>query len=420
MAIREDSAGLSAADLSTARGRWGGMPAALDLALCGLALTLPFSIAASHSFLGLVLILWLFQWKQRRFVGTSLDRYLLVYLFIAVAAAVAGIDPARSLLSLASYWHIALYLLVVNLVREPEQMRRLLGLAIGAATLNAAYGVIQHLAGGLDLFRPPGQKVILTMGEIVRASGTFSHFMTFAGQAMMMGLIVAGLILFDRKRHHLLWLGFPILALGLLFSYTRSAWLGFAAGLLVIGAVHGKRALAIIGGLLLATVLVLVTVSPSLRHRVAEIVDLGATYSNAERLRIWQTTWDLVQDHPWLGVGDGSYRAAMEPYREKYGARSHSHPHNVLLQQWATKGLIGLLAYLAIWVGFYAVVFRTVRTAEGFEKAVITGGVGAVTGFHVAGLFESNITDSEVAMMMWFIVGLVLWAVRRVQIKGES
>ena len=44
---------------------------------------------------------------------------------------------------------------------------------------------------------------------------------------------------------------------------------------------------------------------------------------------------------------------------------------------------------------------------EKFMESITIGGVGAVAGFHVAGMFENNFGDAEVATMMWFIMGLV-------------
>ena len=43
----------------------------------------------------------------------------------------------------------------------------------------------------------------------------------------------------------------------------------------------------------------------------------------------------------------------------------------------------------------------------GFQRAIIIGGLGAIFGFHIAGMFEGNFGDAEVATMVWFTMGLV-------------
>jgi O-antigen ligase len=116
---------------------------------------------------------------------------------------------------------------------------------------------------------------------------------------------------------------------------------------------------------------------------------------------------EMISDHWLLGIGMGNYRSVMDQYRERYGAVSHAHAHNTLLQITTETGLLGLAAYLAIWFVFFKEVFVTFRSStDPMTRGLAAGSFGALVGFHVAGLFEYNFGDSEVAMMMWFMVGL--------------
>lgn len=380
--------------------------------LSGLAAFLPLSIAGAHIFLGISLLVWLIVFRRSSFVPSSIDRPILSYLGVAFVAGLAGLDPTKSLLQLAAYWHIAIYLLVVNLVLDLKLIQRLLLTLIGAATLAAVYGIAQHGLGGLDLFRTQEEAVILTVGDQVRASGFFSHFMTFAGQMMMVSLMAVAVALWDqdRVRRAILFSCSAVMSLALLFSFTRSAWIGLGAGLLVVASMRGRAAIALLGVGAVATVIILLLVSPALRDRLISIGDTTSNQSNLERIRTWKTTADMIRANPWLGVGDGNYRTAMEEFRQTHGALSHSHPHNAILAQWATKGVFGLVAYLVVWFAFYRSTLRAIGRSVGFEKGLLVGSISAVTAFHVAGLFEANFGDSEVAMMMWFVVGLGFWA----------
>jgi O-antigen ligase len=232
---------------------------------------------------------------------------------------------------------------------------------------------------------------------------------------MLVGLVAIGLALHEtaRRRKLLLAGAATVIVAGLVLSFTRGAWIGFGAGLMLLTWMHSRRTFVIAAAGMTAVVLVLIAVSPGLRARVISITNVETDWSNLGRIRIWRTTADVIATAPVLGVGDGNYRAAMAPYLARYGAKAHSHPHNALLQQWATKGLIGLAAYIAIWFVFFHATVRALPRAQGLERGLLAGGIAAVTAFHLNGLFESNFNDSEVAMMLWFIVGIVLWARQR-------
>lgn len=380
-----------------------------------LAASLPLSVAAAHFCLGALLLLWGYQWaiKRKAIIRTPLDGPIAVYLSGVLAAALVGVSPTRSLLSLAALWHIGLYTIVVNQVLTRSLTQRLMQVLFLAAVLNGLYGIAQHVSGGMDLFQFEGYERIRRVGDQVRATGVFDHYMTFSGQMLLLGLFGTGLLLF--------WARGPISFIlagmvavftgGLLSSWTRNAWLGLVAGLLVIGGFKGRKAFALLTVSVIFAILLLVAFYPGLRIRTVSMTNLKTDQSNLERIRMWRATLDMIQDRRLFGVGIGNYKAVLDQYRGRYGASPHSHAHNTLLQVTAENGLIGLLAYLFVWYVFFREGIRTARaTSDRFSRGVAVGAVGGLVGFHVAGLFEYNLGDSEVAMMMWFIVGLAMAA----------
>jgi len=183
----------------------------------------------------------------------------------------------------------------------------------------------------------------------------------------------------------------------------------------MVGATDEELMRGVRAGLTLAAAVVLfmaiaVMLDSSIGQRIRTIPDMSQTESNTERLKTWGATIEMIKDHPVFGVGGGGYRTALERYREPWGLRSRPHAHNNFLQQTAEHGLFGLAAFLAIWV----VIFRSAWQAwrSGLSEPYrgwLAGSAMAVVGFLTAGLFEANFGDSEVAMAMWFMVGLVMW-----------
>jgi O-antigen ligase len=77
----------------------------------------------------------------------------------------------------------------------------------------------------------------------------------------------------------------------------------------------------------------------------------------------------------------------------------------------AEKGVVGLIAFIYLWYVYFRESWSAWKmAADDLSRALVAGGIAALIGFHVAGLFEGNFGHSELAMIMWLMVGLVMWA----------
>ncbi|HET6465834.1 MAG TPA: O-antigen ligase family protein [Nitrospiria bacterium] len=382
--------------------------------LYALVLSLPLSIAAVHVCLGILILLWGYQYaiKREPWVHTSLDRPILIYLSAVLAAALFGVNPGRSILHILALWHIVLYLYVVKWVPDQTLARRLIWTLFGSAALNGIYGIAQHVGGGLDLFRFGGAERIFKIDGQVRASGVFDHYMTFSGQMLLLGLLGTGLLLFwARGRTRWILAGAVLVFFCAVWSsFTRNAWVGLGAGFFAIALFKERRTMIVLVAGLLLTVVLLSVADRGFRTRAVSTVKIHEG-STVERFEIWRATLEMIKDHSLLGVGIGNFTTVFDRYRDRTGAGAHSHAHNTLLQITAESGLIGLAAYLYLWYAFFRMMIRRAMTsADPFVRGVTIGAIGALVGFHVAGLFEYNLGDSEVDAMMWFVVGLGMMA----------
>jgi O-antigen ligase len=88
----------------------------------------------------------------------------------------------------------------------------------------------------------------------------------------------------------------------------------------------------------------------------------------------------------------------------------HSTPLQILVE----RGVLGLAAWLAIWVAFFTrcigLLRRLPREARA-ARGLVVGSLAAIVGFLVAGLSEHNFGDSEVVMVAWALMALP-WAVQ--------
>ena len=195
-------------------------------------------------------------------------------------------------------------------------------------------------------------------------------------------------------------------ALGL--TYVRGAWLGFAAGALAAIAGLGRRGLVaaaalviVAGGLVLAL--------PTIRARVETIGDPNND-TTRDRMAMMLVGFDIVAAHPLTGIGpEGVKRVYPKMVPPEGMRRSTSHLHNTPLQIAAERGLVGLAAWLWIFVAFFhraGAVWRRLPAADGEDRAVVLGSLAALVTFLVAGVFEYNFGDTEVLMVAMALMAL--------------
>jgi len=148
-----------------------------------------------------------------------------------------------------------------------------------------------------------------------------------------------------------IYLGFFSLCLFTLFAtYSRGAvgaWLVMFVAALGLIAWLGKpnwKPVITVMGIALASYAAVKFYPETIITRT--IVDLAHDDSTHHRLMIWQSTWAIIQDHPWLGTGLGTYKLFYAAYRNPAETGSSGDmAHNDYLQFLQEGGPI-LLAFL--------------------------------------------------------------------------
>jgi O-antigen ligase len=330
------------------------------------------------------------------------------YLASVLASATAA-DPWLSFKDLRNIFEPAFFFLLVNHVSGDERAATFSYILIAAATLMAVYGLMQSMAEGAAF----------------RVHGTMSIYMTFAGILMLSALVVmAQLLFFPRGRWFWGLVGsLALLIAALVMTHTRGAWIGFAAGAALILGCRQKRLLL---ALPVVAVAVFLAAPEAVRVRIRSIID-PQDVTARERLYMWGSGVQIVRDHPWTGVGINGVKSVYQAYKHPNAVRDQrAHLHSNLFQIAAERGLIGVACWLWIWVAFYGqawTIFRVRGPDTPRASALVVGSLASITGFHVAGLFEFTFGDSEVIMLVYFLMALpyvVMGVDRKARVHGTE
>lgn len=363
-----------------------------------------FSIAASEIGYFSAFVLWICRMiyrKTNEIPRTALDYVVLAYAGAEVLATLFADQKLYSLNYLQKRLLLLpiIYVLVAN-IRTPAQLRWLFVALVGSAVGVSLYSFS-------DVFAHVSEYL-----HFQRRLGEFQIYMTAGGIMMIALLLLLPFALHPRtpsKIRILALFALAPLATNLFFTFTRSSWLGLAAGVLVIAGYRSKRILVPVG--VLAVVILLVS-PPEIRERFLSIFDPQHP-TNVSRVNMWKTGFRIIADHPLVGIGDVGTETVWDRYSDP-GWQWEGHLHNNLIMWCVTLGGIGLAVLLALFVKLWLECAGIERRLRGdwFGGSLALGALAVQAGFHVNGLFEWNFGDTEIITILWAITGLVIAAER--------
>ena len=317
------------------------------------------------------------------------------FLFLNLLSAIDLVDAAQA----ATFFSITLYLAVfaVWLTGYLTSERRARGLVIAYLIAALASAVV----GIAALFLPiPGRELFLIEGG-ERAQALFKDPNVFAPFLIPIALIVLEEIIRPRLlrlRTSFKALAFFILALGVLFSYSRAAWGSLVLGviaLLVVTAPRrggGKRAVALLCLLLVsaAAVLAVLTATGSVAFFDERA---GLQAYDTERFAAQDKGVALAEEHP-LGIGPG-----------QFGIAANYDAHSLYVRSFAEQGFLGLLTIVVL------MVITLVMAARNALAAHDTYGIGsaALFGAWCGLLLNSFFVDTLHWRHLWLVAALI-WA----------
>ena len=252
-------------------------------------------------------------------------------------------------------------------------------------------------------------------GRDWRATGFYNHWVTYAEVIQLIASLTLGLFLGLTPKRSLTGLLLLLAVVGLLFALamtvTRASWAGFAlsASLMVLLSAS-RRTLVVIGAC--AIPLILGAVFLLQQKRSIGFVDRN-DQSTTWRETVWREGVQLLVSKPrhlLVGVGVDSIKGHWREWGLfDNGRLPVGHMHSNLLQIALERGVPALIVWLVL-LGLYArMLWRIVRSSvDEFPRSFALGALGGLVGFFASGLVHYNWGDSEVVMVLYFIMGLSL------------
>ncbi|MCK5242801.1 O-antigen ligase family protein [bacterium] len=351
---------------------------------------------AMQNFVFLAIAAWLISMGLKRewnFTRTPLNWPLLLLAAVLILSSVLAGRLNPTIFGLRKVGLLAVFFLTTALVTHPIKADRILNQFLIGAVICSSWSIIAHLAG-------------LDGGRAQSFSG---DYMAAGGMYMLAFILSLSRFLFQKDKQQWFWLSCAgLLGLALLFTYTRSSWVGAGVGLLFLGIMRDWRLPVVF---VLAAILFLVVFPKNpISQRVFSLT-VKHHSSNAERRYMWGSAFKLIKARPLRGYGvDNLSEVYGKVANPKAIEQRPPHVHNTLMQMAINGGLPA--AGLYIWWIMVVLLFGLLAWRKNRKHAVARSGtalgiIAGFIGFVVNGLFEFNFGTSQVITIVYFLIGLL-------------
>jgi O-antigen ligase len=313
---------------------------------------------------------------------------LFLYGLASTLSAVVNGATIHAFADAITWFKILIFPAALIIFRSVPVMRHLaLRTQIAFAVIISLNGIVEYLAQDHSTLEN-------------RITGPVSHVMTYSGLLLPPALLL--LVLAFHRRRPWLVASAVVLSLALFLTYTRSVWLGWGIAAILLLILERPRWIPFAA----AAALFFLTLMPmSFFSRIVSTFDVEQS-SNLDRIRMAEGGIEMIKDYPVTGVGPAYIKEVYPLYRRADAPRFRiPHLHNNILQLWAERGVLGLIAYLTLMALFLR---ECARGWRGPNREFAQAGLGITVGLAVAGLFEFNFGDIEVFFLTLGMMALIV------------
>ena len=247
-----------------------------------------------------------------------------------------------------------------------------------------------------------------------RASGWTRHYETFSEVLQILAQLALGLALANLKNHgpnlrfKLAAAASALLALGIALTAMRTVLVAFTLGacVLTIRSARGKARILVAAALLFILVLGVFIVWQTRADQALWLKDDSASL----RLTVARVGVSRIALHPVFGHG----MDAMHLHWNEWGfpGQDMLGLHSTPLQLAFDRGLPALVLWIWIMAAFWLITTRLERhfrgSADSSRYGLLLGATGAIAGFFASSLVNYNFGDGEVALVFWWLMGIVV------------
>jgi len=312
-----------------------------------------------------------------------------IFLIVMIPSVIISINILHSIIDWMRFLGIfILFLSVFLYFKDPADLQKLVTTILLSLIIPCSVALTQMItdAGIID-------------SGFMRFYGTYVHPNMLAFYLMTVCLIIMAGI-FGEKNMITRIRCYSILFVALfflIFTYTRAAWIGFLAGVIIIMLFENKAYIPIV----IVLLVVLVAAVPDISYRFEDIYQesgtrMGGLSSWKWRLEFWKKTSWLISKNNIFGIGPDTYQLLYRYY-----------PHNDYLRLLIETGVVGLLAYIYVYLSIMKDALKTLfKTQKGVLKELTLAVLAVSVAYLLVSVSDNLSRSPSVTVYFYALAGV--------------
>lgn len=329
---------------------------------------------------------------------------------------VGGVDSFKS--ALTYFVLIQVFNLAVNLLRTQDDCRHAIRVMTASCVIVAIYGVLQYVLGAAQ----PDWLDTEMFATIEGRATSFFDNPNVLGCYLIMFIPMLNVMMIYLKGWRVRLLSVLSLAVTvacLIWTWSRGAWVGVIAGVIVLYLIFSYRSLAVLlaGGLSMPLIGALA--SGDVISRLASIGSMTDS-STYYRVFTWRGVSRMLREVWFSGIGVG--QAAFEqiyPLFAYAGIEATPHAHNLMLEVLSELGIAGSVTLIVIFVLFAQACFTFIRSSTGMTRMSVAAGLCGITAALVMGLADNIWYNYRVFFAFWAVLALTVAYMNAHRVGGD-
>ncbi len=396
---------------------------AIEFCMLLVIFSIPISIAMTNIAIVLGMVLWLAKKiinREPELTKTPLNLMLFLLVAISAVSMLHTIRMPSSITGLQKLFKgLFIFFMLVDTIRDSKQVNRVVWVALFALLLVSSDGVYQYFTGKDFIRGFPIGTGMAYLGQYSsnRISASMHNPNDFSVYLITAVPLLLSLVLFYLKgaARWLLLIAGLMTVFCIFFTFQRIVAVAFIA-IMILFSIIKRDVKPILVLLLLVTASLYFLPRPILLWSIEHLNPYDFFVEVGGRRWHWEAALNMIKAHPFIGIGVNTFSINYDTYKIAADPLSGWYAHNAYLQLGAEIGLTGLFIFMWMIGAAIRDWFKAyVKTKTPLMQAVSLGFLGGFLGFLVSGLLESNLQYSNLAVLFWVMLGLLI-AINKVSI----
>lgn len=370
--------------------------------------------------LGLTVLVIAISFTVKLIRGKRVLKFEIIDIAVVFFGAIIFFSGSISAGSLDGYKEVLLtcelmlgYFLIVNLMRTPQWIRRVVVSIVASGTVVAIIGICQYVFGAVSSKAWLDTSYFYDIkGRVVSLFDNPNILAIYL--VIVLPFALCTLIQASMGRSRLLCsISVVSILLCIVFTWSRGAWLAAILCVVLFLLMYSRKTLRYIFMSCLFVPFLPFFLPQSVVKRFLSIGDM-ADSSTLYRVYTWKGSFRVIKDFFVGGIGYGTNAFQnIYPQYAYAGIEAAEHSHNLFLQIFIGTGIIGIVAFVIIMFLFTQMNLEHIRDSKDtVGKLVIISAFSAVMSSLLFGMFDYTWYSYRVFFMFWSVIAIACACVR--------